>query len=147
MNDEYGVDLDEVFKVISTAEVLVVRFHLIQERLLVDFRVKPGAGPYIGLVPKVDSVEERFRSIERLRPEFMRPSKVMSFHWPRSMPVLMASGTWQHLVDRMGEMGGHEAMDACGGVMDELVRAERKEITGAIRGAEHYQTLWERTRA
>lgn len=92
MSDEFGVDLDEVFKVIDTAEVLIVRFHIIEKRMLVDFRTKPGVPPLITLVQKADSVEDRFRSIKKVRPEFAFPEKVMSFHWPRSMPVLLASG-------------------------------------------------------
>lgn len=147
MSDEFGVDLEEVFKVIDASEVLVVRFHLIQKRLLVDFRIRTGVGPFIGVVPRAESVEDRFRSIKKLRPDFAFPEKVMSFNWPRSMQVLLASGVWQHLVDRMTELGGHEATDVCGRVMEELLGEERQEVTGAIRGADHYQTLWERQRA
>jgi hypothetical protein len=147
MSNEYGVDLEEVFKVIDAADVLVIRFQLINKRLLVDFRTKPGTGPFMALVARAESVEDRFRSIKRLRPEFPFPEKVMSFNWPRSLGVLLASGAWQHLVDRMGEMGGHEATELCGLSMEELQREERSEIVGAIRGAEHFQTLWERQRA
>lgn len=147
MSDEFGVDLDEVFKVIDAADVLVVRFHIAQKRLLVDFRTKAGVGPFIAVVARAESVEDRFRSIKKLRPDFPFPEKVMSFNWPRSMQVLQASGAWQHLVDRMTELGGYEATEACGRAMDELVAEERKEVTGAILGAEHYQTLWERQRA
>ena len=61
MSEEFGVDLDEVFKVIDSADVLVVRFHLIQKRLLVDFRTKPGIGPFLAIVPSAESVEDRFQ--------------------------------------------------------------------------------------
>jgi hypothetical protein len=147
MSDEFGVDLDEVFKVIDAADVLVVRFHLIEKRLLVDFRTKPGVQPFIALVQKAESVEDRFRSIKKLRPEFAFPEKVMSFHWPRSMPVLLASGVWQHLSDRLGALGDDETTEQCGLVMDQLILEERTEVAGAIRGADHYQTLWERQHA
>ena len=73
--------------------------------------------------------------------------KVMSFAWPRSTPVLLASGTWQHLVDRMAELGGAEAIEMCGRIMEQLLLEERQEVAQAIRGADHYQTLWERQRA
>jgi len=147
MTDDYGVDLEEVFKVIGDAEVLIVRFQLLQPRLLIDFRAKPGVGPVIAVVPRAESVEDRFRSIKRMRPDFPFPERVMSFHWPRSTPVLMASGAWQHIVDRMSLIGGNEAIDACGRAMEELLAEERKEITRAITGTDHYQTLWERARA
>jgi hypothetical protein len=143
MSDEFGVDLDEVFKVIDAADVLIVRFHIIEKRLLVDFRTKPDVLPLITLVPKAESVEDRFRSIKKMRPEFAFPEKVMSFHWPRSMPVLLASGVWQHLSNRIGALGDDETTEQCGKVMDQLILEERREVFGAIRGAAHYQTLWE----
>jgi len=147
MSDEYGVDLEEVLKVIDAAEVLVVRFHIAQKRLLVDFRTGAGSSPFIAVVERAESVEDRFRSIKKLRPGLPFPEKVMSFQWPRSMQVLLSAGVWQHIVDRMTELGGHEAADQCGRTMEELIAEERREVTGAIIGAEHYQTLWERQRA
>ena len=147
MSEEFGVDLDEVFKVIDAADVLVVRFHLVQQRLLVDFRTKAGVGPFAAVVPRAESVEDRFRSIKRLRPEFGFPEKVMSFSWPRTMPVLLTSGVWEHLVARMTGLGGDAADAICTSVLDELRAEERKEVAGAIMGADHYQTLWERARA
>lgn len=147
MSDEFGVDLDEVFKVIDTADVLVVRFHLIDKRLLIDFRTKAGVLPLVKIVPRAESVEDRFRSIKRLRPEFALPEKVMSFHWPRSMPVLLTSGVWQHLVDRVSSLGDDDTTETCGRTMEELMAMERREVFGAIRGADHYQTIWERQRA
>ncbi|MGE3076784.1 MAG: hypothetical protein AB7N24_07935 [Dehalococcoidia bacterium] len=147
MSDEFGVDLDQVFKVIDTADVLIVRFHLIDKRLLVDFRISQKAGPMITVVPRAESLEDRFRSIKRMRPEFPVPEKVMHFPWPRSMGVLLAAGVWQRLVDRISALGTDETTDDCGRVMEELMALERKEVFGAIRGADHYQTLWERQRA
>jgi len=147
MSDEFGVDLDEVLKVIDSADVLVVRFHLIDRRLLVDFRTTAGLLPLVKVVPRAESVEDRFRSIKKLRPELPLPEKVMSFHWPRSLAVLLASGVWQHVVDRVSSLGNDETTEACGRVMEELAVIERREVHGAIRGANHYQTLWERQRA
>lgn len=147
MSDEFGVDLEEVFKVIDSAEVLVVRFHLIDKRLLVDFRTKPGVRPIILVVARAESVDDRFKSIKKLRPEFPYPGKVMTFHWPRTMPVILASGVWQHLVDRISALGDDDTTDECGRVMEELLALERAEVAGAIRGADHYQTMWERQRS
>ncbi len=144
MSDEYGVDLDEVYKVIDACEVLVVRFHIVQKRLLVDFRTKPGVGPFAAMVPPASSVEERFRAIKELRPEFPLPERVMSFQWPRMLGVLLSSGVWQRIVDRAGTLGGTDAVDDCARVMEELLAEERREVLSAIRGGEHYQTLWQR---
>ena len=147
MSDEFGVDLDEVFKIIDTADLLVIRFHLVDKRMLVDFRTRPGVRPFIQLVPRAESLEERFRTIRRLRPELPTPEKVMTFHWPRSASVMLASGAWQRLVDRLSSLGDDETTDQCGQAMEALLAEEHREVLGAIRGADHYQTLWERQRA
>ncbi|MBN9494132.1 hypothetical protein J0H33_12425 [bacterium] len=144
MTDEFGVDLDEVFHTIDVADVIVMRFHLIEPRLLIDFRTRPGVGPFLQVVPRAQSVEDRFRSIKRLRPQFPFPDKVMSVHWPRSIPVLLVSGAWQRLVDRISALGDEETTETCGRIIDELLLSERREVTNAVRGAGHYQTLWER---
>jgi len=147
MNDDYGVDLDEVFKVIDAADVLVVRFHIIQKRLLVDFRTKQGTGPMLALVERAESVEDRFRSIKRMRPEFGFPERVMSFAWSRSIGVLVASGVWDRIVERVTSLGDDDAARAAANVLAEMQREERREVNDAIVGADHYQTLWERQRA
>ncbi len=144
MNDEFGVDLDEVFKLIDTAEVLIVRFHIVQKRLLVDFRTKPGVGTFGAVVPRAESIEDRFRSIRRMRPDFGAPERVMSFAWPRSMAAMRASGAWAQIAERMIRLGGSEAAHLMDQLERELFTEERLEIAGAIRGAEHYQTVWER---
>jgi hypothetical protein len=144
MSDEFGVDLDEVYKVIDAADVLVVRFHIVPKRLLVDFWTRPGAGPLVKMVEPATSVEERFRSIKELRPQFPLPEKVMSFQWPRMTAVLVSSGVWDYLVNRIVAVGGDELAADCARVLDEITAAERVEVANAIRGSEHYQTLWER---
>jgi len=145
MSEEFGVDLDEIFKAIAAADVLLVRFHLIDKRLLVDFRLAKGSGPMIKVVPRAESVEERIRSIKRLRPELPLPEKIIPVQWPRTIPVLLVSGIWQRIVDRISALGDDETTEACGRAMEELMAVERREVVGAIRGADHYQTIWERT--
>jgi hypothetical protein len=147
MADDYGVDLGEVFEIIGAAEVLIVRFHLIRRRLLVDFRAKPEQPPIIRLVAPAESIEERFRSIKQMRPDFALPEKVMTFHWPRTVSVLAECGAWGRIADRLESIGGERTGDECQGALGELLSAERQEIAAAIRGGDHYQTLWERQRA
>jgi len=144
MTDDFGVDLDEVLRVIDAADVLIVRFQIIQKRFLIDFRTKPGVGPLLAMVPRAESAEDRFRSIKRMRPEFPYPERVMSFHWPRTIPVLEVSGVWQHLVDRVMSLAGADGADEMRRAMAELLQEERREVLSAINGGDHYQTLWDR---
>lgn len=144
MENDFGLDLQEIMKVIDTAEVLVVRFAIVDRRLLVDARHNEDEGPLIKLVPRADSVEERFRHLKQIRPRFPLPERIMSFMWPRHAALLQASGVWQRIVDRL-EALGHAGTDAqCESVYQELLAEERAQVVAAIRGESGYQSLWER---
>jgi hypothetical protein len=144
MSDEYGVDLEEVFGVIDGADVLIIRFAIAQQRLLVDFRTDLDNPPYTALVGPVRSVEERVRSIKRVRPSFPYPEKLMTFQWPREAKVLVSSGVWDRIESRIqtvGEAGVEQAQKA----RDELLAAEEAETMAALRGDGAWKTLWERS--
>jgi hypothetical protein len=143
--DDYGLDLDEVARVIDAAEVLVVRFAILDKRLLIDARTSEGEGPLITIVPKATSVEDRFKALKKLRPRLPLPDKIMSFMWPRQMETFKASGLWEKIEGRMVSLGGEEMLPACESVFDELEREEKAEVVAAIRGGETYQSLWERS--
>lgn len=143
--DDYGLDLDEVTRVIDSAEVLVVRFAILDKRLLVDARTSETEGPLIAVVPRAGSVEERFKSLKKLRPRFPLPDKILSFMWPRHVDTFRQSGLWDRIESRMVALGGDQMANRCEEVFQELSRAERLEVLAAIRGGDGYQSLWERT--
>lgn len=142
--DDYGLDIDEVTKVIDSADVLVVRFALLDKRLLVDSRTNEQEGPIITLVPKATSVEERFKSLKKLRPLFPLPEKIMSFMWPRHVETLRESGLWDKIQQRLISLGGDPMADSCERVYDQLMKEEKQEVLEAVRGGPGYQSLWER---
>ncbi|MCA9822197.1 MAG: hypothetical protein KC482_04555 [Dehalococcoidia bacterium] len=146
MPDDYGVELEEVFEIIEASEVLIVRFHLFSRRLLVDYRARPGQPPVIRVVAPAESIEERFRSIKEMRPNFALPEKVMSFYWPRTIRVLEESGTWGRIAGRFVAVGGDDVSDEADIALRELQALERLEVAEAIRGGHQYQTMWERQR-
>ena len=143
--DDYGLDMNEVARVIDSAEVLVVRFAILDKRLLIDSRTSEQEGPLIAIVPKAGSVEERFKSLKKLRPRFSLPDKIMSFMWPRHMETFRNSGLWQKIEARLVSLGGEEMAARCAQVYDTLAREEKAEVLSAIRGGEGYQSLCERT--
>ena len=142
--DDYGLDIDEVTRVIDAADVLIVRFAIVDKRLLVDSRTSETEGPLIALVPKAGSVEERFKSLKKLRPRFPLPEKIMSFMWPRHIDTLQNSGVWDKIARRMVSLGGEEMTSRCDEVFQQLALEEKTEVLQAIRGGEGYQSLWER---
>ena len=143
--DDYGLDLDEVARVINAAEVLVVRFAILDKRLLVDTRTGESESPLITIVPKANSIEERFKALKKMRPRLPLPDEIMSFMWPRQMQTFRASGLWDKIESRLVSLGGEPMIEACATVFAELEREEKAEVVAAIRGGETYQSLWERS--
>lgn len=142
MADDYGVDLDEVTRVIERAEVLVVRFETLEKRLLVDFRTSATDGPAVALVERVNSAEERFRHLKSMRPRFALPDRIMSFPWPRAVRALEDAGVWTKMRDRLLQLGAQETeVDAVQGALHE---EEAGILAAAIRGGARFRTLWER---
>lgn len=142
--DDFGLDIEEVTKVIESADVLVVRFAIVDKRLLIDTRTNEQEGPFIAVVPKAGSIEERFKALKRLRPRFALPEKIMSFMWPRHMETFRNSGLWSRIEQRLVTLGGDDLTQRCSEVFEELIREEKLEVLAAIRGGEGYQSLWER---
>jgi hypothetical protein len=142
--DDYGLDMGEVSRVIDQAEVLVVRFAILDKRLLVDYRTNENDGPMIAVVQKAESIEERFKALKQLRPRFSLPEKIMSFMWPRHIETFRNSGLADKIKERLLSLGGEEMGAKADAVLDELAGREKVEVVAAIRGGDGYQTLWER---
>jgi hypothetical protein len=141
--DDYGVDLDEIGRVIDRADVLIVRFQVVQRRILIDFRSVGNEGPLARAVAPASSTEERFRSLKALRPDFPAPDRIMSFLWPRSVAAMSDAGVLDRIRDRL--LG----IDADSGeqletAFQELVDEDRATLIAAIRGGQGFQTIWER---
>jgi hypothetical protein len=142
MDQDFGLDLQEVCRVIDTADVVVVRFRILEPRLLIDARKSDTDGPLIQLVGRAQSVEERFRSLKELRPRFPLPDKIMSFEWTKHVSILNDAGIWSRVEQRLEDAGGAPARERARSVFKQLIAAERREEVAAIRGGDGYQTLW-----
>ena len=142
MSDDYGVDLDEILRVIDRAAVLIVRFDVLEPRLLVDFRADPPDTPIIQLVDRVNSAEERFRHLKSLRPKLPLPERIMSFPWPRAAGAFEESGIWEKIEARLVSLGAEqERIDR---IRQQLLDGERAVTVAAITGGEGFRTIWER---
>jgi hypothetical protein len=140
VENEFGVDVQEVLDLIGSAEVFVIMFQHFERRLLVDSRTAGSEGPLIRVVDRVRNADERFRDLRRLRPRFPAPERIVAFQWPRSVKTLVSSGVWQAIEDRLKTTGGSEW--TCHAVLAELEREELNEEHKAIRGDEPWRTLW-----
>jgi hypothetical protein len=142
--DDLGFELDPILLAIDTADVLIVRFPFFDKRLLIDARSEDGDPPVITLVPQASGIEERFRSVKQARPRLPVPDRILSFHWPRHVEVMVSTGVWQRIVQRLVATGHNELQRRCDSAWQEMKQEERREIQRAIRGHERYETIWER---
>jgi hypothetical protein len=139
---DFGIDLDEIRRVIDAADVLVVRLSVTDRRLLIDARTNDEHGPMIKVVPPAASAEERFRSLKMMRPRFRVPERILTFQWPRHARALRESGIWDHVAHRLVALGRSGTAAQCDQAYRELLDEERKVEVAAIKGGEGFQTLW-----
>ena len=142
--DDFGVDLDEISGVIGRAEVLVVRFQVVEKRLLIDFRTSSSDGPLVKTVAPVGSAEERFRTLRALRPTFSPPERISTFPWPRGLASFERSGVLAEIRTRVIEIGTEADGEMTQEAFKELVEEEQATVRAAVRGGEGFKTLWER---
>ena len=141
MDNEYQLDYDAILKTVREAEVVAFRFVTVPMRLLVDNRFTEVDPPLVKLVPKANSVEERFKSLKVLRPRFKLPNRISAIWWPRYVDALSNAGVWSALTQRIVDSGFPAVAGECDELLRELRRMERIEIVNAI-GGEGYRTLW-----
>ena len=141
MDNSYHLDYDAILRTVRDTEVVAFRFVTVQERLLLDNRFSEVDPPMVKLVPKVNSAEERFKSLKALRPRFKLPQKISAIWWPRYVDGLVDAGIWDAIVRRIVDNGFPAAAGECDEILAELRRMERAEMLNAIAG-QGYRTLW-----
>jgi hypothetical protein len=145
MDNIYDLDYEAILRTVRAADVVAFRFVTVPERLLIDNRISESEGPMVKLVPRVNSAEERFKSLKMLRPRFRLPKKISAIWWPRYIGGLVESGIWDAIADRLANNGFADTAQACDAILCELRRMERIEMANAI-GGEGYRTLWPASR-
>lgn len=143
MDNDFHLDYGEIIRTVQQADVITFRFVIVNERLLIDYRSSEIDPPLVKLVPRATSVEERFRSLKKLRPRFRLPEKISAIWWPKFVDTMVERGVWRAIVERIENAGFTEAARQCDAVLEELRALERQEIRNAVAG-EEYQPLWER---
>ena len=144
MDNDYILNLDEILHTIEHAEVVRIRFGLLDKRLLIDNRYSEFEGPMVRVVNRAGSSEESFRSLKRLRPRFPLPEKMTAIMWPKYVTTLQSTGVWSAIVSRVASTGHEDSTRQCDEVLSELLKLEKQEIRNAISG-EGFQTVWQRT--
>jgi hypothetical protein len=146
MDNDFSIDLVDITSAIRTSEVMTMRFIAVGHRLLLDFRTSELDGPMVRIVEPVKSIEERYRSLKRLRPRFAAPEKIVSVWWPHFTTSLETTGVWREVLERVTETGHPEAVRRAAAVLDELIALEREQHRNAVLG-KGFTTIWSRSPA
>jgi hypothetical protein len=145
MDGDYRFDMDEIVRNIDSSEVISLFFPLLRKTLLLDTRVDIEDGPMVKVVPMVDSVEERFRVLKRMRPRLPKPDSIIVIPWPKHVNSLKRLGIWDRISERMASTGVQQAIRECENCFEVLLEHDQAELAAVITG-ENYYTLWEAPR-
>lgn len=143
MDSDYTLDLAEVRRHLWETQVVGIFFPFMRQTLLLDMRTSATEPPLVIVTPMVRNMEERLRSLQKLRPRFPKPESMALIAWPRLVGALQRLGVWDLIEERMVAVGGEQMRARCREALDDLLRAERRLVRQAITG-EGYQTLWAR---
>lgn len=141
LDNDFSIDLRDLASTVRTSDVLVMRFVTAGQRLLIDFRASEIDGPLVRVVAPVQSVEERYRHLARLRPRMPLPEKIVAVSWPRFAASLGSSAVWDEVMRRVSDAGHPECVRMAVLALDELKAHERTHQRSAITG-EGFRTLW-----
>ena len=135
------VDLNAVNEVLQRADVLTIGFTVFPERLLVDARTLPDAGPLIAIVGPVASVQERYLWLGKHRGEFPAPQGFSFFMWPHTVRNMVERNVLRVLRVRLRSVSS-ESDEVLEKTMARLLLLEEQAFRNAILGVEPWQALW-----
>ena len=144
MEGDFSLDLDEALKNIEIAEVISVYFPMLRKSLLVDIRTSLEVTPIIRIVPMALSVEERSRSLKKMRPSLDRPQSITVLPWPKYINSLVDLGIWDMILNRLVDSGDSKLLKRSKLILEELYDLELKELATVISG-DSYHTIWSRS--
>jgi len=141
MDNDFGVDLEEIRRRIESAEVLTVAFPMLRQALVLDLRPSLEEPPLVRIAPMARGPEERIRYLRHARPSLPRPTELTIILWPKLVRSLERLGVLDQLLERVAGAGNSATVQSCQNAWQELQRLESKESAAAIRG-DNYHTLW-----
>ena len=145
MANDDGFDLEATMRAIREADVVVIGFGWLSERLLIDGRRNESVGPYVRVVEPVRSPQDRVRQLRKLRPGFGDPESFVFFPWAGRVDSFVAAGLFERILDRCD--GDQTAADDARTALRKLFELDREDMRQAIAGGEKYHTLYERIEA
>jgi len=141
MNRDFGIDISELIKSIEDADVVSILFPSFRKSLVIDTRFSFEDRPLIKVMPMVSSIEERLKSVARLRPHFPRPSYLAVIPWFGYVDSLTNLGVWHVIMERLVDSAQKDSVKEFYEVMKQLKSMENEEMAEVIKG-NRYETIW-----
>lgn len=140
------LDIEALIIAASETDVLVIGFDFMAERVVIDFRTdgRDHSPPFLELAEPMADADERMEWLAERRPALAAPERFLFFVWPHSTDMLTRSPFAEQILTRLDEEHGVDFRPVLARVATELRHAERAEQLAAIRGAEGFETVWER---
>lgn len=143
MDHRFEVDLGGLQRSLRTADHVLMRFHPMPQRLLIDYRSSTERGPGVCVLPQARTLAERLASVERARPGLPRLERLYVVIWPLRVASLDRLGLREVVRKRLASLDAFDAITELDDAHEELLTLEREELRRAITG-EGYRTLWPR---
>ncbi|MBI4312312.1 MAG: hypothetical protein HY681_11095 [Chloroflexi bacterium] len=141
MDTDFDIDATELTRALRSAEVISILFTLVGKSLVIDTRANEKEGPMVRVLPQAGSLEERARSVRRLRPGFPRPAEITAFSWPKYVRSLLQTNAFSIIQARLQAAGAPHALRQLAKSLDDLQKMERRELAAVLQG-ERYHTIW-----
>ncbi len=141
MDRDFSLDLSEVMKSIENAEVMSIFFLRLRKSLIIDTRFTLEDKPMIKVVPMASSLEDRLRSLRKMRPNLPRPGDITLIPWFGYVDSLIDLGVWDRIMQRFVDSAQKDVVKECSNILKELRMLEQDEMAAVIKG-EGYQTIW-----
>jgi hypothetical protein len=145
MYSENGVlvDLEDVAKLVSEADVFTVGFSNFPERLIVDTRSNMKETPMVKVVEPASGPRDRLAWLQRRRPSLGAPRAFTFMAWPHSPLFMQETGVWDR-IRRQVNADTDLSIDAqCEQALRELQNLDMQATLAVLRG-ERCLTLWPR---
>ena len=141
MDDNFEIDAGELHNAVRSGDVPSILFPLIRKTLIIDTRFNADDEPMVRVVAQAGSLEERYRSIRRMRPSFPRPENITAFPWPKYVSSLLQTGVITLIRGRLEQSGFQGPLHDLDKALARLRSLEKQELAAVVLG-ERYHTIW-----
>ena len=145
MYSENGVmvDLDDLAKLVSEADVFTVGFANFPERLIVDTRSDMNETPMVQVVEPASGPRDRLAWLQRRRPSLGAPRAFTFMAWPHSPSFMRDTGIWDRIREQVNADTDLNIDSQCEQAIRQLQNLDLQATLAVLRG-DRCLTLWPR---